>query len=121
MSDPATSGPPATPAGDHPSADAAPARHERLLGITEAVLLSLVALMAAWSGYSAASWDTKSADLLGKSQEIQVEAQAAREDALQVRTFDSVAFDAAFSAHVADDREAFGLAIKRLRPGYRRA
>jgi hypothetical protein len=30
--------------------------HHRLLSIVEAVLLSIVALMAAWSGYSAAKW-----------------------------------------------------------------
>jgi hypothetical protein len=92
-----------------------------VLSITEAVILSLVALAAAWSGYSAAKWDTRSSDLLGRSLELQVAAQAAREDALQIRTFDSVSFDAAFSAYVADDDEAFQLAIRRLRPGYRSA
>jgi hypothetical protein len=29
-------------------------RHDRILSIAEAVLLSVVALMAAWSGYAAA-------------------------------------------------------------------
>jgi hypothetical protein len=96
-------------------------RHERVLSIVEAVILSLVALAAAWSGYSAAKWDTHSSDLLGKSLELQVQAEAAREDALQIRTFDSVSFDAAFSAYVAHDKPAFELAIKRLRPGYRSA
>jgi hypothetical protein len=95
--------------------------HDRVLSILEAVLLSLVALVAAWSGYCAASWDTRSSDLLAQSLEIQVSAQAAKEDALQIRTFDSVAFDAAFGAYVAHDRPAFRLAIRRLRPEYRRA
>ena len=31
-----------------------------MVAIIEAVLLSVVALLAAWSGYSAAKWGTKS-------------------------------------------------------------
>ena len=102
--------------GDHASTS-----HERWLSITEAIMLSLVALVAAWSGYCAASWDTRSSDLLAESLEIQVAAQAATQEGLQVRTFDSVAFDAAFSAYVINDRQAFRLAVRRLRPEYRRA
>ena len=33
---------------------------DRLISITEAVLLSVVALLAAWSGYAAAKWSTES-------------------------------------------------------------
>jgi hypothetical protein len=96
-------------------------RHDRILSIAEAVLLSLVALVAAWSGYSAASWDTRSSDLLAQSLEVQVAAQAATQEALQIRTFDSVSFGAAFDAFVAGDRKAFRLAVRRLRPQYRAA
>ena len=95
--------------------------HDRLISIIEAIMLSLVALVAAWSGYCAASWDTRSSDLLTKSLELQVAAQAATQEGLQVRTFDAVAFDAAFSAYVAGDRPAFRLAVRRLRPEYRSA
>jgi hypothetical protein len=35
-------------------------RHERLISIAEAALLSAVALLAAWSGYSAAKWGSES-------------------------------------------------------------
>ena len=35
-------------------------RHERVIAISEAVLLSVVAMIAAWSGYSAAKWGTES-------------------------------------------------------------
>jgi hypothetical protein len=95
--------------------------HDRVLSILEAVLLSVVALVAAWSGYCAASWDTRSSDKLAQSLEIQVAAQAASQEALQLRTFDSVAFDAAFSAYVVHDQPAFRLALRRLRPEYRSA
>lgn len=109
-----------TPVDTEPHGGAT-SRHDRIVPIVEAVILSLVALAAAWSGYSAAKWDTRSSDLLGRSLELQTKAEGAREDALQIRTFDSVSFDAAFSAYVADDTEAFDLAVDRLRPGYRSA
>ena len=35
-------------------------RHDRLISIAEAVLLSIVTITAAWSGYSAAKWNTES-------------------------------------------------------------
>lgn len=103
--------------GDHGHS---PHGHDRLV-IMEAVMLSIVALLAAWSGYCAAEWSTKSSDLLAASQETQAKADTAKQDALQLRTFDSVAFDAAFSAYVTKDRPAFRLAVKRLRPAYREA
>ncbi len=96
------------------------AGHDRLV-IIEAVMLSLVALVAAWSGYCAAEWSTRSSDLLADSQETQAKADTAKQEALQLRTFDSVAFDAVFTAYVTKDRRAFRLAVKRLRPGYREA
>ena len=40
--------------------DDAQERRDRLVSIAEAVLLSIVALMAAWSGYAAAKWSTES-------------------------------------------------------------
>ncbi|MDF2753071.1 MAG: hypothetical protein K0S82_1454, partial [Gaiellaceae bacterium] len=33
---------------------------DRILSIVEAVLLSLVALLAGWSGYAAVKWSTES-------------------------------------------------------------
>ncbi len=35
------------------------AGRDRVVSIVEAVLLSIVALLAAWSGYSAAKWSTE--------------------------------------------------------------
>ena len=39
-------------------------RHDRLLSVAEAVLLSLVTLAAAWSGFAAAKWNGESAELM---------------------------------------------------------
>ena len=42
-------------------------RHERSIEIAEAALLSIVTLTAAWSGYLAAKWHTKSSLELAKA------------------------------------------------------
>jgi hypothetical protein len=42
-------------------------RHDRLISIAEAVLLAIVALTAAWAGYSAAKWGTESSLKLAKA------------------------------------------------------
>src|SRR4051794_8586193 len=91
------------------------------MSIAEAVLLSVVALMAAWSGYSAAKWGTESSLSLARASSTRAAANRAAIQATQIRTLDSVSFNAAFTAFADHDKRLFALAIKRLRPGYRPA
>ncbi len=109
--------------GEHNhAADAPPKdRRDRLLSITEAVLLSLVAVLAAYSGYAAAKWGTYSSVSLAKASAARTKANRADLEALQIRTLDSVSFNAWFSAFSAGNTLAERLAEKRLRPGYRPA
>ena len=44
----------------HSGQDDADGHRDRLVSIAEAILLSIVALLAAWSGYAAAKWSTES-------------------------------------------------------------
>lgn len=104
-------------AGDHGGGD----RHERLLSIAEAVLLSAVALLAAYSGYAAAKWSTESSVSLAKASAARTRANRADLEALQLRTLDSVSFNAWFAAFTANNAVDERLAEKRLRPGYRPA
>jgi hypothetical protein len=97
------------------------ALHDRLVSIVEALLLSIVALMAAWSGYSAAKWGTESSLDLSKSSAARTKSSVAEVQATQVRTLDSVTFNAVASAYLAHDAAAYKLAVKRLRSGYRPA
>jgi len=77
--------------------DAAHAEHaaadhtarDRLISILEALLLSIVALMAAWSGYAAAKWSTESSLSLSKASAARSGASANQIQATQVRTLDS--------------------------------
>ncbi len=103
--------------GDSEQAD----RRDRLLSITEAVLLSLVAVLAAFSGYAAAKWSTEASVKLATASAARTKANRADLEALQVRTLDSVSFNAWFTAFTAGNANAERLAVRRLRPGYRPA
>ncbi len=106
--------------GKHAQAEAAD-RRDRMLSITEALLLSLVAVLAAYSGYAAAKWGTESSISLAKASAARTKANRADLEGLQVRTLDSVSFNAWFAAFTAGNTNAERLAAKRLRPGYRPA
>ncbi len=92
-----------------------------LLSIAEALLLSLVAVLAAYSGYAAAKWGTASSVSLAKASAARTKANRADLEALQIRTLDSVSFNAWFAAFSGHNVNAQRLAEKRLRPGYRPA
>jgi hypothetical protein len=96
-------------------------QHDRWLSILEAVLLSLVAVLAAYSGYAAAKWSTESSVTLAKASAARTKANRADIDAIVTRTLDSVSFNAWFTAFVAGNRKAERLAARRMRPGYRPA
>lgn len=96
-------------------------RGDRLLSITEALLLSLVAVLAAYSGYAAAKWSTESSVSLAKASAARTKANRADLEGLQLRTLDSVSFNAWFTAFTAGNADAERLAENRLRPGYRPA
>src|SRR6478672_3469137 len=98
-----------------------PSRHDRRLSIAEALLLSLVAVLAAYSGYAAAKWSTESSIQLAKASAQRVRASRLDNDAIVTRTLDSVSFNAWFSAFSVGNKKAEALAVKRLRPGYRPA
>jgi hypothetical protein len=99
--------------------DNAQERRDRLVSIAEAVLLSIVALMAAWSGYAAAKWSTESRVGLAAASAARTEANRANLDAIEVRNFDSSTFEAWFAAYTAHNKQAMILAEHRFRPEFR--
>ena len=101
----------------HGSSDA----RDRALSIIEAVLLSLVAVLAAWSGYAAAKWTTESSVSLAKAAAARTKSSRDELEATQIRTLDSVSFNAWFTAFAAQNRTAERLAENRFRPGYKPA
>ncbi len=105
----------------HKHDDGESSRRDRVLTIAEAALLSVVALVAAWSGYAASKWSTHSSVELARASAARTKANRADLEALQVRTLDSVSFNAWFAAFVAGNSAAERVAERRLRPGYRPA
>jgi hypothetical protein len=108
---------------EHNGAEAEPAhdRRDRWVTVVEAVLLSLVALLAAYSGFAAAKWSTESSLSLAHASTLRQKASRADLEALVTRTLDSVSFNAWFTAFTAGNRRAEQIAERRLRPGYRPA
>jgi hypothetical protein len=97
------------------------ARRERRVSVIEALLLSVVAVLAAYSGFAAAKWGTESSLSLAKASALRTKASRAASVSLIVRTLDSVSFNAWFTALVAGNKRDERIAERRLRPGYRPA
>lgn len=96
-------------------------QRDRLISITEAVLLSVVALLAAWSGYAAAKWSTESRVELATASSLRIEANRADSDAGELRDFDSSTFESWFAAYTVGNKTAMRLAEHRFRPDFKLA
>jgi hypothetical protein len=89
---------------------------ERWLTITEALLLAVVAILAAWSGFASAKWSTHSSLDLAKASAARTEANRAAYQAADLKNFDSLTFNAWFAAYVANNKSAMRVAEGRFRP-----
>src|SRR5438552_18691021 len=92
------------------------ARRDRMVSIAEVVLLSIVAVMAAGSGYAAAKWSTESRVGLAAASTARTKASRANLDAIDRRSFDASTFNAWFSAFTVHNKQAMALAERRFRP-----
>jgi len=94
-------------------------RHSRFVQICEAVLLSLVTIAAAWSGYAAAKWGTESRIEIARSATLRNLATRADLSALSTRNFDSSTFEAWFAAFTLGNPEKQAIAERRFRPEFK--
>jgi hypothetical protein len=105
--------------GKEIGAHAKHAGHGGALVITEAVVLSVVAVLAAWSGFAAAKWSTESSIELAHASALHTQANRFFQQALIYRVGDATTFNAWFGAYVAGDEHAAAVAVRRFRPEYR--
>ena len=91
-------------------------RHDRLIPIVEAVLLSVVALVAGWSGFSAAKWGTASSLDLAKASSTRTKSNRAYQESLTYRVGDAITFNAWLSAYYSGNRSAQRITQKRFLP-----
>ena len=103
----------------HSGEDEAKERPKRRVSIAEAILLSIVALLAAYSGYAAAKWSTESRVGLAEAAAARSEANRAYLDAADLRNFDASTFNAWFAAYTVHNKQAMALAKRRFRPEFR--
>ena len=90
-----------------------------LIEIWEALLLALVAVGTAWSGYHAAKWDGQTALLYGASTKLRVEAALDATEGGQQRLLDVVTFNTWIQVHQRHDEELADVYVRRFSPDYR--
>jgi CHASE1-domain containing sensor protein len=96
-------------------------RREGLLEITEAILLAVVAIATAWSGYQTGKWDGHQASLYSLANKYRVEADTANTLSGQQRLYDTTTFGFWLDAKARGDEADAKLFERRFRPEYRPA
>jgi hypothetical protein len=96
-------------------------RHDRIVSLVEAGLLAVVALLAAWSGFSAAKWSTESRLSIAEASTIRNSANTAQLEGLDARLGDALVFNSWLDAHALGNTEAEAIALRRFRPELRTA
>ena len=92
---------------------------DRTIAIGEALLLSIVTILAAWSGFSAAKWGTESSLALAEASATRTTANREFQESLIFRVGDATTFNAWFDAYLAGNEEAVEVAERRFRPEFR--
>jgi len=100
--------------------DTSQARLE-VIEIIEALILALVAVATAWSGYQAAEWAGKRAELYAKANQLRVTAEGLATLAGQERIYDSDTFNSWLAARLDGKAEATEFFERRFRDEYRTA
>jgi hypothetical protein len=94
--------------------------HE-ILEIAEAVVLALVAIATAWSGYQAALWTGHQAELYGRASKLRVEGEGAATYANQERLYNASTVVEWLKADAHGDKKLADLFERRFLPEFRPA
>lgn len=94
-------------------------RKLEFLEIFEAIILALVAVTTAWSGYQAARWDGQQNLLYGRANRLRIEAQGAATLATQTQMYDGLTVDEWLKAQAHGDTKLAELFERRLLPAFR--
>jgi len=104
----------------HDGGDTSQARFEAI-EILEALILALVAVATAWSGYQAAEWAGRRAKDYAKANQLRVTAEGLATLAGQERIYDNDSFDSWLIARLDGKAEAAAFFERRFRDEYRPA
>ena len=96
-------------------------RAHQIVEVIEAILLALVAITTAWSGYQSARWDSVQSKLYGDSLRLRVEAQALDIEANQFRQYHASTVVEWMKAEAHGEQSLAGLFERRMFPEFRGA
>lgn len=96
-------------------------RKIEFLEIFEAIVLALVAVTTAWSGYQAARWDGRQSFLYGRANRLRIEAQGIATLGSQFQMYDGLTVDEWLKAQARGDTKLAALFERRLLPQFRPA
>jgi hypothetical protein len=94
--------------------------HE-ILEVAEALVLAVVAITTAWSGYQAALWSGHQAELYGQASKLRVQAEGAATYANQERLYNSSTVVEWLKAEAHGDKKLADLFERRFLPEFRPA
>lgn len=89
------------------------------LEIVEAILLAMVAIATAWSGYQAAKWDGLQDELYEQSTRLRVQAQGKATRAGQEQIYDANSVNEWIKAKVAGNQKLVQIFERRFRPEFK--
>jgi hypothetical protein len=92
-----------------------------VLEIAEAIILAMVAIATAWSGYQAAKWDGRQDELYEQSTKLRVQAQGLATRGGQEQIYDASTVVEWVKAESAGNKKLAGLFERRFRPEVRPA
>ncbi len=92
-----------------------------LLEIAEVVVLAIVAIATAWSGYQSALWTGQQSELYGNASKLRVEAEGASTYANQERLYNALTVVEWLKAEAHNDKKLADLFERRLLPEFRPA
>lgn len=96
-----------------------PSRSMEILEIVEAIVLALVAVTTAWSGYQAALWDGRQDELYEQSTKLRVGAQGLQTSGGQERIYDASTVVEWVKAEAGGQHKLAQLFERRFRPEFR--
>jgi hypothetical protein len=96
-------------------------QHAELIEICEAILLAIVAIATAWSGYQTGKWDGRQAHLYGLSTKYRAQENRAATLSGQQRIYDTTTFGFWFQEKINGHERSAALFERRFRPEYRTA
>src|SRR5436305_9544997 len=105
--------------GEHANHSQSTASH--LLEIAEAIVLAIVAVATAWSGYQAALWTGRQAEFYGQAGKLRVQAQGAEAYANQERLYNASTVVEWLKAQAHGDNKLADLFERRFLPEFRPA